>query len=108
MPTRALVVDDEASIRILITRILELEGVEVRSAGSAAEGIRELQTARYDVVITDMRMETPDAGFEVLRFASALRPVPKLMLLSAYAISRADVGEQFRGVHIVQKGADTL
>ena len=53
---RALVVDDDAALRMLIRVNLELEGFEVREAASVVEAESALQAGRPDVVLLDVHL----------------------------------------------------
>jgi len=53
---RILVIDDEAQLRTLLRRALELEGHEVVEAGDGVAGLRSYQAQRCDLVITDILM----------------------------------------------------
>jgi len=84
MKRRVLLVDDDATVLLTLKAVLELNRFEVDSATSAAEARHKLQSHEYDIVITDVRMETEDAGFEVLRIAHAQRYHPATAILTAY------------------------
>jgi len=90
MKARVLVVDDESSILITLRAILELHGYEVEAAASAAEAIGKLQAAVFQMVITDMRMETATAGFDVVRAARMQPYQPIAVLLTAYPPAEAE------------------
>jgi DNA-binding NtrC family response regulator len=60
----ALVIDDDESFRAALRDLLEQRGLSVRTAGDASAAIRELETERFDVIFTDVRM--PGGGFAVL------------------------------------------
>lgn len=53
---RFLIVDDDDATRETFTRILKLEGYEVRSATNAESGLREIESGYPDAVILDLRM----------------------------------------------------
>ena len=60
-----LVVDDEPDLRTLYELTLLREGYHVSTAATLQEAHEQLQTQRFDVVITDMRL--PDGfGMELL------------------------------------------
>jgi EAL domain-containing protein (putative c-di-GMP-specific phosphodiesterase class I) len=63
---RVLVVDDEADMRQLMTRILLTAGYEVRSASDGEEALRMLDVESIDLVVTDLSMPRAD-GLTVLR-----------------------------------------
>jgi DNA-binding response OmpR family regulator len=66
-----LLVDREPEILHTLTAILEINGYAVVPAQSSREAKRELKARRFDIVITDMRLETEAAGYEVIRAARA-------------------------------------
>ncbi len=84
MPARVLLVDDERPVLDLFKLIFELEGWAVQTAESAAEGVQLLATQDFDIVVTDMRMETPAAGYDVVRAAALHSPRPLIVILSAF------------------------
>lgn len=53
---RILVIDDEASLRKTLARILGSAGFEVTTAESAEQGLDFLKTTSFDLVLTDLRM----------------------------------------------------
>jgi len=59
---RILVVDDEAAILGLLKTLLEPASFQVDTAASAAEAKTRLQEKAFDIILTDMRMETPLAA----------------------------------------------
>lgn len=81
---RILLVDDEVAILLTLQAILELNGFAVETAASAREAQEKLTAHTYDLVITDMRMETETAGYEVIRSAKAQPYDPATAILTAY------------------------
>lgn len=53
---RVLIVDDEESIRELLTAVLESDRIAVQSAGTGEEGFERASQAGYDLIITDLKM----------------------------------------------------
>lgn len=84
MKRRILLVDDELAILLTLKAILEIHGFEVETASSAKEGIAKLKTSEFHMVITDMRMETERAGYDVVRAAKKTKYDPAVALLTAY------------------------
>jgi len=82
---RALVVDDDASIRILVTRILTRNGFVVESARDGAEAIEKVLEHDYDVITLDLMMPRID-GFAVMKYISEHRPelLRKVIVVTAY------------------------
>jgi two-component system response regulator PilR (NtrC family) len=62
-----LVIDDEADIRELLELSLVRMGLAVESAGSVAAAKQLLQSNRYDLCLTDMRLPDGD-GLDLVRF----------------------------------------
>src|SRR3954447_19526925 len=81
---RILLADDELAILLTLKAILELNGFAVETAASAKEGQEKLVTGTYDMVITDMRMETETAGYDVIRAAKQQPYNPATAILTAY------------------------
>jgi len=79
-----LVVDDEAGILLTLKAILEMNGFAVQTAPSCADAKEALLRARFDLIITDLKMETERAGFDVAAFAAKLDPRPVTVVMSAY------------------------
>ena len=77
MKRRILLVDDELAILLTLRAILEMNGFEVDTAASAKEAQKKLKNGVYEMVITDMRMETETPGYDVIQAArqrSTIRP----------------------------------
>lgn len=90
MRRRILLVDDDVTVLLTLKAVLELNQFEVETAGSAAEAIQKLASGVYEMVITDSRMETDDAGFHVIRAARQQSYNPATALLTAYPPRNVD------------------
>ena len=53
---RILLVDDQEDVRRMLVTALQIEGYHVDEAASARDGLEHLQTAHYDLVLTDYAM----------------------------------------------------
>ena len=84
MKRRILLVDDDVTVLLTLKAVLELNHFDVQTAGSAADALQKLATGTYEMVITDSRMETDDAGFHVIRAARQQTYNPATALLTAY------------------------
>src|SRR5260221_2413064 len=62
-----LVIDDEADIRELLELSLLRMGLAVECSGSVVAAKQLLQSKRYDLCLTDMRLPDGD-GLELVRF----------------------------------------
>jgi len=94
---RILLVDDEVAILLTLQAILELNGFGVETAASAREAQDKLTSNQYDLVITDMRMETETAGYDVIKTAKAQPYDPATAILTAYPTLGTDWESQ--GAH---------
>jgi DNA-binding NtrC family response regulator len=102
---RILIVDDEPTILRSFGWVLESEGYEVTTAVSAADATQKLTVQTFDIVITDVRMETPTAGFDVVRAVRHSSPTTPVALLTAFPLLTAD-WERAGVDALFSKGAD--
>ncbi len=90
MKRRILLVDDELAILLTLKAILEMNGFEVETAASAHEAQQKLGKSVYQMVITDMRMETETSGYDVIRAAKLQEYDPATAILTAYPLLGSD------------------
>ncbi len=90
MKRRILLVDDEVAVLLTMKAVLEISGFDVDTAASAREGKSRLKTRTYDMVITDMRMESEEAGREVIVAARTAPYHPAVALLTAFPVAEDD------------------
>jgi two-component system, NtrC family, response regulator PilR len=84
MAARVLVVDDERSMRELLTIVLRRDGYEVIAAADGRAALDVLTRERVDVLITDIRMPEM-TGVEVLREAKRIDPAIISIIMTAFA-----------------------
>ena len=77
-----LICDDERSICEMLDITLRREGYKVETVNSGEAAKRRLDSALYDVVITDIKMPNID-GIEVLRHAHQVTPDSAVILITA-------------------------
>ena len=70
---RVLVVENDASSRELLARVMRLHDCEAHTAIGAQQGFQLLQRERYDLLVTDLRME-PNDGVDLLKRVAAMTP----------------------------------
>jgi DNA-binding response OmpR family regulator len=90
MKRRILLVDDEVAVLLTMKAVLEISGFDVDTAASAREGKSRLRTRTYDMVITDMRMESEEAGRDVIVAARTAPYHPAVALLTAFPVADDD------------------
>ena len=81
---RVLLVDDDPASRLILQTVLQAGGYEVASAASAAEAVAKLDEQEYELVLTDLRMESPEAGYRVLAHAKIMDYKPATALITTY------------------------
>ena len=83
---KILVADDEDDVRFSLERRLKRDGHNVSIAASQTEASELIEAAPtpFDVVLTDMLMESPASGVEVLKSALARDVFTEVVVLTAY------------------------
>lgn len=81
---RLLVVDDEESVALTVSEILRQEGYQVETASSGGEAVRRLESAEYDLVLTDLHMDGGD-GISVLAEIQQRAPLTISIVLTGFA-----------------------
>ena len=77
-----LICDDERSICEMLDITLRREGYKVETVNSGEAANRKLDSALYDVIVTDIRMPNIN-GIEVLRHAHKVSPDSAVILITA-------------------------
>jgi two-component system response regulator PilR (NtrC family) len=95
---RVLVVDDEPSMREVLSIMLTKEGYEVVAADSRAQAAAVLAKAPADLVITDIRLPDGD-GIEILRHVKAASPETAVVVMTAYGTTETAVAALKLGAH---------
>jgi DNA-binding response OmpR family regulator len=90
MTFKALLVDDDSLVLDTLKAVFESRKFDVSTATSAGDAINALAQSSYHLVVTDMRMETDTAGYEVVRIAKGLNYRPVVVILSAFPIPRTE------------------
>jgi two-component system response regulator MprA len=82
---RVLVVEDEPSIRAIITDLLRFEGYEVREAAHGLEALSLLEAWRPDAIVLDLMMPVMDGWAFAEAAHQVLGPtdVPPILIASA-------------------------
>jgi two-component system chemotaxis response regulator CheY len=84
-----LIVDDDASLRILLRKILETAGCEVEEAESVRIAIQKFAAKRPDLVVLDLSMPEHD-GFVFLKYRAqnpSVKATPVLVLSSSSGVA---------------------
>lgn len=81
---RVLLVDDNPTSRLTLKTVLEASGYSVDSAASAAEAFGKMDQKSYELILSDLQMESPEAGLKVLARARIMEYEPATALITAY------------------------
>jgi len=87
---RVLVVDDERSMRELLSIVLRRDGYDVLIAEDGAAGLELLKRERVDILITDIRMPQMN-GVDLLREAKRIAPDIVSIVMTAFATTETAV-----------------
>ncbi|MEO0996976.1 MAG: sigma-54 dependent transcriptional regulator, partial [Pseudomonadota bacterium] len=80
---RALVVDDEPDIRELLSMTLDMMDIEATTAAGVNEAKAALSARRFDLCLTDMRMQDGD-GLELVRWMQLRVPDVPVAMITAH------------------------
>lgn len=100
-----LVVDDEPTVRMLVTEILEDLGYRAIEAADGAAGLQVLQSdVRLDLLITDVGLPGGMNGRQVADAARLTRPDLKVLFITGYAENAVlSHGHLDPGMHVLTK-----
>ena len=102
-----LIVEDKESLRAVLRKTLEARGHSVAEAGDAYEARRLLQSARFLVVLTDLRLPA-GSGFDVLAAAREADPETPVLVMTAFGTVEEAVRAMKEGaVDFLTKPVDT-
>jgi two-component system, NtrC family, response regulator len=94
---KILIIDDEEKLRILLARIISLEGFDVLQAADCRTGLKKLEQTEIDVVLCDVKL--PDGnGVELAKKIKEKYAIAEIILLTAF-------GNIPDGVQAIKNGA---
>jgi two-component system OmpR family response regulator len=79
MPTKLLVIDDDAAVTELLSLLLRSHGYDVTSVNSGSDGISVLRERKIDLIVLDLMMPDMD-GWDVCRQVRSFSNVPIIVL----------------------------
>lgn len=95
---KILIVDDEENVLYTISAILEQEDYLVETAHSGEEAIEKLGSDNYDLLLTDLRMESA-SGLDVLKILQEISPSTVSIVLTGYASIETAITAMRRGAY---------
>jgi excisionase family DNA binding protein len=87
---RILVVDDESSIRDLLSKTLALAEYDVDTASDGRSALERLRLYPYDLLIADLKMPGID-GLNVIREAKRLKSDLPVIIITGYSTETAAI-----------------
>src|ERR1700686_2810676 len=81
---RVLLVDADPTSRLTLQTVLQAGGYHVDAAASAAEAVGKLDEQEYELVLSDLQMESPEAGLKVLAHARMMDYKPATAIVTTY------------------------
>lgn len=91
---RALVVDDDDPIRVMLAKVVERQNLEVDTARDGVEAIERIDDDGYSVIVLDMMMPRVD-GFGVLRHMQEHHPEKLKCTIIASAVPESEILKKF-------------
>ncbi len=87
---RVLVVDDEESIRELLSKMLAMAEYDVETAPDGRMGIERLRQQQYDLLISDLKMPNVD-GLSLIREARHLAASMPVLIITGYSSEQSAI-----------------
>jgi CheY-like chemotaxis protein len=103
---RVLLVDDDPTSRLTLQTVLEASGYHVDSAASAAEAVGKLDEQEYQLVLSDLQMESPEAGLKVLAHARMMSYKPATAIVTTYQNAKTNHPTPQKQVRMLIKPED--
>jgi signal transduction histidine kinase len=96
-PANVLIIDNESSVRTLLSRLLKLQGHTVVLADGGNEGITAFKAGKFDAVLTDLGMPEV-SGWDVAREIKKINPTVLVALTTGWPIDLTS--EELKAKHV--------
>jgi two-component system response regulator HydG len=93
-----LIVDDQESIRVALSRMLSKEGYEVFLAESGELALDILRDKKINVMLSDLKMHKMD-GLRLLKASKLIKPEVEVILITAHGTIEKAVGAMKDGAY---------
>nr|WP_320117659.1 sigma-54 dependent transcriptional regulator [uncultured Marinifilum sp.] len=87
---RILIIDDDATICLMLQGLLKRKKFDADTVFSAGEAIKKLENEKFDLVLSDFRLPDFD-GLELLQKIKAIHPRVPVIIMTSYADIRTAV-----------------
>lgn len=94
---RVLVVNDDPASRLTLQTVLEAGGYRVDAAATAAEAVGKMDQQQYELILSDLQMESPEAGLRVLAHAELMAYEPATALVTTWQTSHPSEQQNCNG-----------
>jgi DNA-binding NtrC family response regulator len=84
LPARILIVDDDVETCRLIAELVAAPGRELHNCQTAAKAIELAQNEMFDLVISDINLNGPESGLDVLKAFKHASPGGEVVLISGF------------------------
>jgi len=93
-----LIVDDQESIRLALSRMLSKEGYEVLLADEGEKALDILREKKVNVMLSDLKMPKMD-GLQLLKASKLVKPEVEVILITAHGTIEKAVGAMKDGAY---------
>jgi len=95
---KILIVDDEESLREVLTIMLHREGYHVKSAADGAQALVRLNESRFDLIVSDIKMPKVN-GIDLLKEIKERHPETLVMMITAFSSTEEAVEAMRQGAY---------
>lgn len=81
-----LIADDEPSILELLRRALSGKNIHVTGVETGEEAWELIETRRFDILLTDIHMESHSAGLDLARKVRQKHPETDVLVMTSYSL----------------------
>jgi CheY-like chemotaxis protein len=97
---RVLLVDDDPASRLILQTVLKAGGYTVDAAASGAEAVAKMDAGTYELVLSDLQMESPQAGLKVLAHARMMEYKPATAIITTYQNSKPSPAQRSKSMFV--------
>jgi CheY-like chemotaxis protein len=105
---RVLLVDDDPASRLTLQTVLKAGGYGVDTAATSGEAISRMEADEYALVLSDLHMESPEAGLRVMEHARLMDYRPATAIVNTWQQDSVDAGGRQGGVLIQPQNVPEL